>query len=200
MNVHSALAASLWGRLAAPEVWGRLVAVSLTLLVATLVYLVLRRALDRLFHSRDSYRFLARRLLGWIYVPILGLIVLEELGVALGHVWTVVSAMMALVAVGFVAAWSLLSNVSAAFMIISTRLFQIGDDLELLEPTASQGLRGKVVDLQLLFTTIEQQAATGEGRILTRIPNNVFFQKGVRIRYGGAELPPASATAAGAST
>jgi small-conductance mechanosensitive channel len=168
---------------------GRLGAAVLTLILATAVYVALRRGLTALLERHAPYRFLAQRLLGWVYAPFVGLILLQELGVELGHLWTAVSALMALVAVGFVAAWSLLSNVSAAVMILSTRQFTLGDEVEVLEPTAREGLRGRVVDLNLIYTTLEQEAVRGQGRILVKLPNNIFFQKALRIRYGGAELP-----------
>jgi len=177
------------------ETLGRVSAVALTLVIAAALYVVLRRALSALLERNATYRFAALRILGWAYVPVVALIVLQELGVDVGHLWTVLSAVMAMVAVGFVAAWSLLSNVSAALMILSSRHFAVGDEVEVLEPTGKEGLRGKVADVGLLCTTLEHPTAGGTGRIVTKIPNNTFFQKALRVRYGGAELPvPAETT------
>lgn len=172
-----------------PAVLGHVVATAVTLVLAVVVYVALRRGIDHLLKRNHQIQFLARRLLCWIYIPLVCLMLLQQMGVALGSLWTVISTTMAMVAIGFVAVWSMLSNVSATFMIFSTRMFSVGDEIEVLEPTAKDGLRGRVVDLNLLYTTIEHEPVNGKGRIVSKLPNNVFFQKALRVRYEGAELP-----------
>lgn len=188
---HSATewASDIWKRLSDPEMLGRIVAVVVTLVLAVVVYTALRRGIDHLLKRNQQVRFLGIRLLRWIYIPLVFLVLLQQLGVHLGSLWTVVSTTLAMIAIGFVAVWSMLSNVSATFMIFTTRMFGVGDEIEVLEPTAKSGLRGKVIDMNLLYTAIEHESVDGKGRIVTKVPNNIFFQKALRIRYDGAELP-----------
>jgi small-conductance mechanosensitive channel len=58
----------------------------------------------------------------------------------------------------------------------------VGDHIELMEPSSPESsIGGRVIDMNLMFATIEQQDA--QGTISTvHIPNNLFFQKLVRTR------------------
>lgn len=78
--------------------------------------------------------------------------------------------LLALVGIGFVAVWSILSNVLCTLLLLTLRPFRVGDELELVPDP----LRGRVVDLNLFFTTL--QAADGR---LIQLPNNLFFQRAV---------------------
>ena len=91
---------------------------------------------------------------------------------------------LALIAIGFFAVWSTLSNVLCSLFLLTVRPFHMGDEVELLPDP----VRGRVIDLNLFFTTL----ATDDGR-LVQIPNNLFFQRvAVRRRAGAAQPPPGS--------
>jgi small-conductance mechanosensitive channel len=110
---------------------------------------------------------------------VITLLVLQELGV-LHNVWTAILAVMAMVAIGFIAVWSILSNVLSTFLILLYRPFRIGDQIRV----PSDGLEGKVVDLNLMFTTLKNE---NDGFI--QIPNNQFFQKAIcRIQTDEKEV------------
>ncbi|MBK8478825.1 MAG: mechanosensitive ion channel [Opitutaceae bacterium] len=81
--------------------------------------------------------------------------------------------LLALIGIGFVAVWSVLSNVLCTLLLLTVRPFRIGDELEL----PPDPFRGRVIDLNLFFTTL--QAADGR---LVQIPNNLFFQRGLLRR------------------
>lgn len=87
-------------------------------------------------------------------------------------------AVAGLVAIGFVAVWSVLSNTLCTFVLIIFKPFSVGDELQL--PT--ENVTGKVVDVSLMFTTLRE-----EGGGLIQIPNNMFFQK-VFKRYPGKKV------------
>jgi len=55
-----------------------------------------------------------------------------------------------------------------------------------MEPVGGGGLKGKVVDFNLMFTTLEEKIdqEADNNTILTQIPNNIFFQKSLRRRKG----------------
>jgi small-conductance mechanosensitive channel len=88
---------------------------------------------------------------------------------------TVLGTVFGLVAIGFVAVWSVLSNFLCTFVLILFKPFSVGDDLEIPADSVS----GKVVDLTLIFTTLRNP--NGE---YVQIPNNMFFQKIFKRRVG----------------
>lgn len=83
--------------------------------------------------------------------------------------------LLALIGIGFVAVWSTLSNVLCTLILLTVRPFRVGDEIELVPDP----LRGRVVDLNLFFTTLKAE----DGRLI-QLPNNFFFQRAVLRRCG----------------
>jgi len=111
------------------------------------------------------------------------LLVMQTVGI-FDSAWAVISATLAALAIGFVAAWSVLSNVTAALLVLTFRPFRIGDSVELVD-LGGDSLGGRVVDMNLMFTTLVTQGAeakTDAGPEFLQIPNNLFFQKILRTR------------------
>jgi small-conductance mechanosensitive channel len=106
-------------------------------------------------------------------------IVLGVFGFELGGLWAMISTVLAMVAIGFVAVWSLLSNTSSTVLLVLMRPFQVGDDIEL----PSENVRGRVIDLNFFFTTLVDHAGHH-----WRVPNNLFFQKVVRRKAGPVSI------------
>ena len=72
-------------------------------------------------------------------------------------------------------------------MIILFTPFRIGDEIEITEVVAGVGLRGKVVDFRIMYTSILESGEIPEDdKALIRIPNNIFFQKAIK-RWKGEE-------------
>jgi hypothetical protein len=65
----------------------------------------------------------------------------------------------------------------------------VGDHIELLDTAEKPGALGKVVDINLLYTTLEDATAPVAGTLL-QIPNALIFQRVVRRWRAGTELPP----------
>lgn len=169
----------------------RSIGVAVAIVLAVVIYAGLRRLLHAAAnsnHAVNQFRHPLSRVLRWIYLPIAALFVLQQAGVNLGILWTLISAGLAMVAIGFVAVWSVLSNISAAFMILTTRLFRIGDHIAITEPVAKEGLSGTVVDNNLLFTTIA--LSQSPDATVVKVPNNIFFQKAVHISKTPYNLTP----------
>ncbi len=112
-----------------------------------------------------------RRIARWTALAIVALVVLQRFGV-LENFWAVVTAGIALIGVGFIALWSVLSNVLCSLVLMITNPFRAGDRIEL---TAHQ-LRGRVANFNLIFTTLEDEEGA---RVL--FPNNLVFQSPVRV-------------------
>ena len=164
--------------------------VALVLLVAWLLQRLVHRVVLRVNARYDLPPQLAvgtRRVLGFVIYAAAIMLILERLGVSGTVLWTAFTGFAAVAAVAFFAAWSVLSNIFCTMLIFTTRPFRLFDHVELLENGEKPGLRGRVVDINLVYTTLHETGAEGAGTILL-VPNNLFFQRTVR-RWRGP--PPA---------
>lgn len=173
-----------WEQFVSNETALRILAVGLSVVLGLFLYGLLTRGVT-LYCKRNNltYEFdiLLTKFLRWIYFPILVLVILQLGGVDLGSFWTMVSAGLAMVAIGFVAVWSVISNVSASIMIFAMRHFRIGDEIELIENGEVAGMRGQVRDITLMFTVLQEPAdKDGNPGPVLKIPNNMFFQRTLR--------------------
>lgn len=114
-----------------------------------------------------------RRIARWLIRLLGAILILNIFGFEIGGIWAVLSTILGLVAIGFVAVWSIISHTSATVLILLMHPFQIGDDVEFPGET----VRGRVVNINFFFTTLIDH----EG-VLYQIPNNLFFQKTLRRR------------------
>ncbi|HEU4581172.1 MAG TPA: mechanosensitive ion channel domain-containing protein [Polyangiaceae bacterium] len=106
-------------------------------------------------------------------------LLLGILGFNLGGIWAMLATVVGMVAIGFVAVWSVLSNALCTLIILVYRPFEVGDELEF----AGEPVQGKVVDLNFIYTTL--RAADGS---CLQVPNNLFLQRVVRRRRGTARV------------
>ncbi|MBU0972793.1 MAG: mechanosensitive ion channel family protein [Proteobacteria bacterium] len=128
----------------------------------------------RFFHSAFKWLVLAGTLL----------LILQQVGVKLNYLWTILSAAAAMVAIGFVAVWSVLSNFLCTLMLIVFHPFRIGDDIEVIDPAMTSGISGNVRNINLMFTSLYSLDPSSDTPVVTRIPNNLFFQKILRMKTG----------------
>lgn len=154
------------------------------IIVGTIVLMFLvNRGFDLLKKTRnipESGLAMTRKVARWIIAAIAFLLLVGVFGFNIGGLWTMLSTVLAMVAIGFVAVWSVLSNVSCTAMIILFRPFGVGDQLEFV---GEDGVQGRVVDLNFLYTTLE----TSDGAVL-QIPNNLFFQKVLKRKRGTEQI------------
>lgn len=129
----------------------------------------------------------------WAYWLLAMVFVLQQAGVDTQSLWTAITATVALVAVGFIAVWSVLSNLVSSLLILGARLFRPRDEIELLD-VGGNGIRGKVLSVDLMFTLVEEQRSDGRDAVI-KVPNNLFFQKVMRVFR-----EPASGSAAGVAS
>lgn len=107
---------------------------------------------------------------GLIFVAIM--LLLSAYGIPIGNFWTVISTILGLVAIGFVAVWSILSNISSTLLILLAKPFKIGDYIKV----EGDFINGRINAVNVMFTTV----VDNEGNVF-RIPNNQFFQKTILI-------------------
>jgi small-conductance mechanosensitive channel len=155
---------------------------ALILAVAWLLNRLLRGGVKRLCDRYELPPELvigARRLFGIVVYVAAGVLILRRMGVSGAVLWTALTGFIAVAAVAFFAAWSVLSNIFCALLIVTTRPFRLHDEIELLEDGEKPGLKGRVVDINFLYTTL-QETDTGGGHrhgTMLQIPNSQFFQK-----------------------
>ncbi|WP_099207588.1 mechanosensitive ion channel family protein [Xanthomonas citri] len=161
-----------WLAIAVPTV-----KIVLILAVAALVRLLLRRLCTR--YSVPAEMMIGIRRVGSFVISVSALLmVLRVIGVSGGTLWTAFTGFAAVGAVAFFAAWSVLSNIFCTFLIITTRPFRLHDHIEVLEGGDKPGLKGRVIDINVIYTALEE---TGDhaGSVL-QVPNSLFFQRTTR--------------------
>ena len=156
------------------------------LVAAWLLNRLLGRVLARAAHHYgvpDKWVVPLRGVGRWLIILAALLMVLERLGVSASVLWTAITGFAAVGAVAFFAAWSVLSNLFCALLIMVAQPFRPGDDIEVLDSAEKPGAKGRVVDINLLYTTLLESR---EPRRLLQIPNALIFQRVVRRWPGGA--------------
>jgi len=176
------------------------VQIGLIVVVAWLFNRLVKRVLTqvgRRYGLPDKWLIPLRGLLRWVIVAAALLLVLGRLGVSAEVLWTAFTGFAAVGAVAFFAAWSVLSNLFCALLIMVAQPFRPGDHVELLDTAEKPGAKGRVADINLLYTTLVEH---DEPRRLLQIPNALIFQRVVRRWPGGAPAPDVPATAATADS
>jgi small-conductance mechanosensitive channel len=121
----------------------------------------------------------ARRAASTLIILVSILLVLKSLGVSAKVLWSSVTGFLAVAAVAFFAAWSVLSNIFCALLLFTTRPFRVGDYIEVLENGEKPGLRGTVTTIHLIYTTLTENEPAAASSVL-QVPNSLFFQRVVR--------------------
>jgi small-conductance mechanosensitive channel len=129
--------------------------------------------------------------LRWLIMGSALIFVLERLGVSATVLWTALSGFVAVAAVAFFAMWSVLSNLLCAILIFTVGPFRIGDVVELVDTTDKPGVKGRVVAINLLYTTLIEAEELGTGSAMVQVPNSLFFQRSVR-RWRGSDVFPSN--------
>jgi small-conductance mechanosensitive channel len=162
--------------------------VLLILMAALMVMRIARHLIRKLtvtYGLPVKFASMSRRVVGFVVWAGAILWVLERLGVSGGVLWTAFTGFATVGAVAFFAAWSVLSNLFCALLIYTTRAFRIGETVELLENSEKPGLKGQVVEINLVYTTLHEAHPDGAGSTL-QVPNSLFFQRVLRRWYGAA--------------
>lgn len=170
--------------------WIEFIAVGLQIALIVLLALLVRSLLHRFINRLGNDNHLpaelvvgGRRLVSILVFGAALLWVLDRLGVSGMVLWTAFTGFAAVAAVAFFAAWSVLSNIFCSILIYTTRPFGLNDEVELLESGDKPGLGGRVLDINLIYTTLEEKAPGPEDQgSYLRVPNNLFFQRMTRLR------------------
>ena len=135
----------------------------------------LRRAETTVHLSYETALTLTRVVSGGLWL-VTALLVLNLWGISVSGLWTLLASAIAVIGVGFLAVWTMVSNVTASFFLSLWRPFRLGQTVEILP----EALKGRVIDRNLMFTVLRD-----EGGNLLQVPNNMFFQKMFRVSDRG---------------
>lgn len=171
------------------EITAMLQVVLVVVCALLLRWLLLRlvRRVARRYELPAEIVIIARRTIGFLVGFAALLLVLRVLGVSGAVLWGAFTGFATVAAVAFFALWSVLTNVFCALLILITRPFRLLDHIELVENGDKPGLRGRVIDMNLVYVTLEE-SHPGGGESVLRVPNSLFFQRATR-RWRG-EPPP----------
>ncbi len=153
--------------------------------LGVLTYYLVRRGINTLHNNHyisHAAQGILQIILRWSLLVLVVLLSLQQIGVEITAISAGLSAMLVVIGVGLVAVWSVFSNVLCSLLLLLFRPFRIGDEIEITEATGGAGLRGRVINLNLLFTFLEEEAEENNTvrRAVVQVPNNIFFQKTIR--------------------
>jgi small-conductance mechanosensitive channel len=152
------------------------------MVLATVVHHTIRHILKRVAERYQWPQELMVPILGvlrWVIRAGAFLMILERLGVSAAVLWTAFSSFAAVGAVAFFAVWSVLSNFYCALLIFTMRPFRLGDYIELIDSGEKPGIRGQVIEINMLYTVL-QDFDSPEKDAWLQIPNTLIFQRVVR--------------------
>jgi small-conductance mechanosensitive channel len=109
----------------------------------------------------------------WVFAA---LMLLNVWGVNVAGLWTILISAAAVIGVGFLAVWTMVSNITASLFLTIWRPFHLGQTIEVLP----ESFKGRVIDRNMMFTTVRDE----QGSVL-QVPNNLFFQKMFRVTDSG---------------
>ena len=164
------------------------VQIFLIILVAWLINWLIKRIISRAGKAYDLPHELLMPLRGvfrWIIIAAAILAILERLGMSATVLWTAFTGFATVGAVAFFAAWSVLSNLFCALLIVTVGPFRLGDYIEVLDTAEKPGAKGRVIDLNMLYITLQDDSAPAGIPNLLQIPNALIFQRVIRRWKGG---------------
>ena len=168
--------------------WLEIIVPAAQILLILAVAWFLQRMLRRLVTRASAHYELPHELLvpvngaiRWFILAGALLLCLERMGVSATVLWTAFTGFATVAAVAFFAAWSVLSNLFCALLILTVGPFRLGDYIEVLDTAEKPGAKGRVVDINLLYTTLEEiQPTPTQATVRLQIPNALIFQRIVR--------------------
>ncbi len=151
---------------------GVLSAASIIILVLSRLVRRRLRYLEARLHLPYETALLVTRVITGALWFITAVIVLDLWGVGFGGLWAVLVSAMTVIGVGFLATWTMISNITASLFLAIWRPFHFGQTVEILP----ENLQGRVISRNLMFTLLREESGS-----LLQIPNNFFFQKTFRV-------------------
>jgi hypothetical protein len=151
--------------------WRAVGLVLLAVVIAVVVDRIATAALITLHQTGRLPESTTRIFRRWMRGLLVVLVVLSFIAIGgwqIDSIWTFLTTVLAMVAIGFVAVWSILSNLLATLVILVWRPFNVGEEIQLLP----EGVAGRVVDINFMYTVLKAEDGSR-----TSVPNSLFAQK-----------------------
>jgi small-conductance mechanosensitive channel len=132
----------------------------------------------------ESFFLIVKSSIRWLLIIAVIAACLQQMGIKITNILAVLLTITGMIAIGFIAVWSVLSNILCSVILIVFRNFDIGDEIEIVEPVGGPGLKGRVVGFNIMFTILAESGEGVDAAMRTQIPNNIFFQKTLRRKPG----------------
>ena len=155
----------------------------ITTAVVIILYFVVRYALKRIMTrysqrtsvSRTSMALIKRTLIFILAITAI-IIIATVWGVRPQNIFLTLSSIFAVIGVALFAQWSLLSNITAGFVLLFSLQLRIGDTIKILDKDFP--VIAEVEDIRTFYIYLR-----GEDKERYVYPNNILLQKGISILY-----------------
>jgi len=153
--------------------------VVLPALIAIVIGVIVERVLASLISKFGKRRELdpshihsLKLIVRWLIIIVLVIVVAGIFGIGAQSIWISLAAFIAMMVVGFFAAWSILSNLLAFLIIMLVRPFRIGDRVVVMP----ENIAGEIIDMNLLYHKLKSE----EGDEIL-VPNVTFVTKFISV-------------------
>lgn len=153
----------------------RLIATAVIIVLGPIIQWVLKISIHRIAEGNQlkaSRARLVSKIIRTTWLMFVGLVLISIWGLDVKNVWLFVTGIAGMVAIGFFAIWSLLSNIVAGFFLFLFHPFRIDDEILILP----EGIQGIVVDITTAFVVLRAEDGSH-----IHVPNNLCFQKFIKV-------------------
>jgi small-conductance mechanosensitive channel len=151
---------------------------ALVLIFLILVKVIARNSINRILSKFDfgvERKRISHKIVN-LFISLFGLIFLAGIwNIDRSQLMFFITSTITLVGVGFIAQWSILSNVTSSLILFFNHPMKLGQEISILDK--EYDIHGTLIDISFFFMYIKTQ----EGEIIT-IPNSVVLSKVIKIK------------------
>jgi small-conductance mechanosensitive channel len=151
---------------------------ALVLLFLILVKVIARNSINRILSKFDfgvERKRISHKIVN-LFISLFGLIFLAGIwNIDRSQLMVFITSTITLVGVGFIAQWSILSNVTSSLILFFNHPMKLGQEISILDK--EYDIHGTLIDISFFFMYIK----TDEKEIIT-IPNSVVLSKVIKIK------------------
>ena len=151
---------------------------ALVLLFLILVKVIARNSINRILSKFDfgvERKRISHKIVN-LFISLFGLIFLAGIwNIDRSQLMVFITSTITLVGVGFIAQWSILSNVTSSLILFFNHPMKLGQEISILDK--EYDIHGTLIDISFFFMYIKTQ----EGEIIT-IPNSVVLSKVIKVK------------------
>jgi small-conductance mechanosensitive channel len=151
---------------------------ALVLIFLILVKVIARNSINRILSKFDfgvERKRISHKIVN-LFISLFGLIFLAGIwNIDRSQLMVFITSTITLVGVGFIAQWSILSNVTSSLILFFNHPMKLGQEISILDK--EYDIHGTLIDISFFFMYIK----TDEKEIIT-IPNSVVLSKVIKIK------------------